>query len=333
MEAKMHRMIWKKGWNSGPLGSGRCGKEIEPRNCPEPGKRVISVICITGMLIVAGPACLPLIAQDVGYSISPGLVLDDDGRYAAALNWRLDLAPQPRIRPSLEFPSELWYELGLSGSVLTRADASVMPVGRGVFDLGWRVSLSAQHPFDMQDPDRELQIFDYGYLFIGMQGMAEIDQPMEEAVTGFGAVLNYRRPGLYRGLRPLVPNLTVGYAYNQPVQSQVHDNLNAGLDSFQQLDLGAFWTYRSVYAVTPGWFNNLRLMGGINYYQRFGVEDVVEEEINESGIYYHFDLGFELSGVSRFLNYVFVRYSGGEYPVIYEDRRQWMVGIVISNRD
>jgi hypothetical protein len=290
------------------------------------------ILCSMAILMLAHTGRLPVHAQDVDWSLSPALAQDDDGKLAIGLRWGLDVSPQPRIRPALDFPSELWYELRLNGAVLSRADASVEPVGRAMMDFGWRVSLSSQRPFDMQHPDRELQKFDFGYLFIGAQGRAEMDQPADEGIAGIAAVMNYRRMGLYSGLRPLLPNLTAGYAYIQPVFSEVFDALNEDKDPYRQLDLGAFWTFRSVYETTPGWFNNLRWMAGINYFRRFGLPGDTGDLIDESGFNYHLDLGYELSGMSRYLNYIFVRYSDGTFPIFHEDRRQWMIGITLGSR-
>ncbi|MFU8861935.1 MAG: hypothetical protein ACNA8K_16105 [Cyclonatronaceae bacterium] len=189
------------------------------------------------------------------------------------------------------------------------------------------MSLSSQRPFDMQNPGRELQKFDLGYLFAGVRAMAETDQRFEEGIAGLAAVLHYRPLGLYEGWWLFVPDLKAGYAWKTPVKSELYDAAGIKREPYRQTDLGALWTFRSVYASTPEWFNNLRLAAGVNYYWRSGLSGEAAGVTERSGLYYLADLGYELSGTSRYLNHVFVRYSGGEYPVIYEERQQWMVGI------
>jgi len=269
--------------------------------------------------------------QESGYMISPAAAHGDDAGIAFGLRWGVDYFPEPSVRPRLRYPSELWYSLNMNGALLTRAEANVEPLVRASFDFGWRVSLSAQRAFDIEHPDRDLQEFDLGYLFAGLQGMGETDQQFDEGIAGMAAVLHYRALGRYRGIWLLVPDIRAGYAVNVPVMSERYDAADAGRDPYRQLDLGALWTFRSVYASTPEWFNNLRLAAGLNHYRRFGLGEAAAGVTGSSGTYYHLQLGYELSGVSRYLNHVFVRYSGGEYPVIYEERQQWMVGVVIRD--
>lgn len=286
---------------------------------------------ITGYILLAILSVIisnkPANAQKVDYMLAPALVRSDDGKAAVGFRWGLDLHPEPRLRTSLKFPSELWYEIRLNGAVTSRNQANVEPLGRGVADFGWRVSLSSQRPFNVQDPGRELQKFDLGYLFAGVQAVAETDQRLQEGIAGLAAVLHYRALGLYEGWWLLVPDLMVGYSWMEPVMSDLYDEAGIDRDAYRQTDLGALWTLRSVYASTPEWFNNLRLAAGVNYYRRSGLSGEAAEVTERSGIYYHADLGYELSGTSRYLNHIFVRYSGGEYPVIYEERQQWMLGI------
>jgi hypothetical protein len=270
----------------------------------------------------------PAYAQNVDYMLAPALVRSDDGKAAVGLRWGLDLLPEPRLHTSLTFPSELWYEVRLNGAAASRNQANMEPLGRGVADFGWRVSLSSQRPFDIQDPGRELQKFDLGYLFAGVQAMAETDQRLEEGIAGLAAMLHYRALGRYEGWWLLVPDLTAGYAWMAPVMSERYDAAGIDRDTYRQTDLGALWTFRSVYASTPEWFNQLRLAAGVNYYRRSGLSGEAAGVTERSGIYYHADLGYELSSISRYLNHIFVRYSGGEYPVIYEGRQQWMLGVV-----
>jgi hypothetical protein len=270
----------------------------------------------------------PAQAQNVDFMLAPAVIRSEDGKAAVGFRWGLDLQPEPQLHASLTFPSELWYEVRLNGAAASRNQANIEPLGRGVADFGWRVSLSSQRPFDMQDPGRELQKFDLGYLFAGVQAMAETDQRLEEGIAGLSAVLHYRALGRYEGWWLLVPDLTAGYALMAPVKSELYDAAGIDRDTYRETNMGALWTFRSVYASTPEWFNNLRLAAGVNYYRRSGLTGEAAEVTERSGIYYHADLGYELSGTSRYLNHIFVRYSGGEYPVIYEDRQQWMLGIV-----
>lgn len=289
---------------------------------------------IAGVLILGPLSGLHAQTGNESYvTIKPGVFYHEE--LSPGLRWAAGYERRPSIEAGLSFQREFWMQATGRGAAVWNPAVNNEYLIDVTADTGIFVNLLRQRPVPPDAPlDFDPVVFNLGYISTGATVVTRFDQRLKEGIIGAGVNFIYRPLGLdgdRRFLQQLIPTVHLEYTYNIPVISELRDGFEAGSKNHTQLYLDTYWHFRLSGQRVPPWMQPARFDVNLQYFTKFSLEEELEEITGRRGLYYSFDLGYEITGMLPWLRYVFLRYSDGQNQLMAEDHEQFLLGITLGS--
>ena len=247
-------------------------------------------------------------------SLKPGLAWMENDKPGLNVDFGVHYRNMYTITSETSYPRLLEIDLNANGSLLTRPALNPKNQQIDLF-LGYLVSFKkAQQltPGQLPEPSK-----DYGSLGLGLNTNAEANQTFTEINLEQGLELRY-----VNSSNPYLPAVETSYLIVIPYRSQIRDDLNLENDVFQRFDARVFWVIR---------IKQFLLNPDFRYFRSIDLSPALEDNGLDEGFHSAVSLGYVFeereSGPLQFLEYIYLQYNRGEFPVYLGNRETIEVGV------
>lgn len=247
-------------------------------------------------------------------SLKPGLAWMENDKLGLNVDFGINYRKEYTITSETGFPRLMEVDLNAVGSLLTRPGLNPKNQQIDLF-LGYLVSFKKAKqltPGQLPEPSK-----DYGSLGLGLNTNAEANQTFTEINLEQGLELRY-----VNSSNPYLPAVETSYLIVIPYRSQLRDDLNLQNDVFQRFNARVFWVIR---------MKKFLLNPDFRYFRSIDLSSVLIENGLDEGFHSAVSLGYVFeereTGPLQFLEYVYLQYNRGEFPVYLGNRETIEAGI------
>ncbi|NBC27800.1 MAG: hypothetical protein GVY08_13130 [Bacteroidetes bacterium] len=224
------------------------------------------------------------------------------------VNKEYTLTSQSRFQRYIEF------DLDAVGSLLYRPSLNPKHHQVDLF-LGYLVVFEKTAGGDQLGQDIELK--NYGSLSVGLNAAVESNQTLTEQNLDQGAELRYINES-----KPLVPIVELSYLFVLPYRSDFREELDTENNMFQRFEARAFWT------ILLGRF---LLNPDFRYFRSSDLSATLKENGLDEGFHSAVSFGYVVgerdSGPLQYIDYLYLQYNRGQFPVYLDNRETIEAGI------
>ena len=261
-------------------------------------------------------------AAQLNFDVRPGFLEGNDNTFG--LRYALELPSGKTYGSGGKIATAFAYAADIIGAAALKSATTTEPLARGHAEFGLRMqrAITVGCPPPMTDCPPPTDV-DIGYFLIGAEVDGEAGQKFDEVEGSLGVTLLYRSPRTARGgIWPLVPSVEFDLELAKPMRSEVRDTLDArGRVSFALL-----WD-RLQLINGPEALTRLRFDAEWRRYM--DLEDA-ELGIPERGTFIAFGASYEMTGWLPYFRGLSVRWSEGEHPTQFEERKAWLIGLAFG---
>ena len=264
-------------------------------------------------VIMAG-LIMPSVVSAQTISLKPGLAWMENDKPGFNVDFGVHYRKEYTITSETSYPRLLEIDLNADGSLLTRPGLNPKNQQIDLF-MGYLVSFKkAQQltPGQLPEPSK-----DYGSIGLGLNTNAEANQTFTEINLEQGLELRY-----VNSSSPYLPAVETSYLIVIPYRSQLRDDFNLENDVFQRFNARVFWVIR---------MKQFLLNPDFQYFRSIDLSPALEENGLDEGFHSAVLLGYVFeereSGPLQFLEYVYLQYNRGEFPVYLGNRETIEAGV------
>ena len=289
---------------------------------PTHGRAALIACAAIATLPIHG-AYAQLAPQSDTLRVSPSMFSAEGGPTSVGARWlarkviggRLQGERLPRIVNGL---------LETHGAAALDPDANAELLG-ALADVGMFISLYAPGRDVDPDPDAPpVGGFNYGAVRVAFRAELESDQQLDHVRSLFGGGLRYTfsQAGM---LRSLVPSFFVGYSAAVPLKSPSVGGVELDDEAHSRFDANVVWRL-------PVWTAPFVVHADLRYWSANGADPGLVATGADEGMSRAFTLAAQTRWRIRQIEIpeVFLRWSGGEQPILLEHRKAWTLGVVTA---
>lgn len=248
------------------------------------------------------------------FSVKPNLARMDNDKIGYGVDLEAGYEKDYTITSETGFPRFIEIDLSASASLLNKPSLNPNHQHVDVY-LGYLISFKkAQDLTPGVEPGASP---DYGALGFGFNANFEANQTFTEQNFEQGAELRYTNSS-----KKFLPVLELSYLFVIPYQSEFREELNQSSDMFQRFNARAFWAIR---------FGQFLLSPDFRYFKSIDLAPTLEDNGLDEGFHSAIELGYVFSpgesGPLQFLEYIYLQYNRGQFPVYLENRETIEAGI------
>jgi hypothetical protein len=264
-------------------------------------------------VILAG-LMLPSVTAAQSISLKPGIAWMENDKPGFNVDFDIGYRNEYTIPSEACYPRLVEIDLSASGSLLARPSLNPEYQHVDLF-LGYLISFKKAQELTLGQVDEPSG--DYGSLGLGLNTNLEANQTFTEINLEQGLELRY-----VNSSRSYLPIVETSYLLVIPYRSQFRDDLNQENNSFQRFNVRLFWAIR---------MKQFLLNPDFRYFRSIDLSPVLEENGLDEGFHSAVSLGYVFekreSGPLQFLEYIYLQYNRGEFPVYLGSRETVELGI------
>ena len=247
-------------------------------------------------------------------SLKPGVAWMENDKPGFNVDFDIGYRNEYTIPSETSYPRLVEIDLSASGSLLARPSLNPEYQHVDLF-LGYLISFKKAQELTLGQVDEPSG--DYGSLGLGLNTNLEANQTFTEINLEQGLELRY-----VNSSRSYLPVVETSYLLVIPYRSQFRDDLNQENNSFQRFNVRLFWAIR---------MKQFLLNPDFRYFRSIDLSPVLEENGLDEGFHSAVSLGYVFekreSGPLQFLEYIYLQYNRGEFPVYLGSRETVELGI------
>jgi hypothetical protein len=269
---------------------------------------------ITSLLLLMAGLFLPTMVNAQSVSLKPGVAWMENDKPGFNVDFGIDYRNEYTIPSETSYPRLLEIDLSASGSLLTRPALNPEHQHVDLF-LGYLISFKKAQELTLGQVNESSR--DYGSLGLGFNANLEANQTFTEINLEQGLELRY-----VNSSRSYIPAVETSYLLVIPYRSQFRDDLNQENNSFQRFNVRLFWAIR---------MKQFLLNPDFRYFRSVDLSEELKENGLDVGFHSAVSLGYLFeereSGPLQFLEYIYLQYNRGEFPVYLGSRETVEAGI------
>lgn len=264
-------------------------------------------------VILAG-LLLPSVTAAQSISLKPGVAWMENDKPGFNVDIGIDYRHEYTIPSETSFPRLLEIDLNANGSLLSRPSLNPNHQQVDLF-LGYLISFKKTQELTLGQVNESSR--DYGSLGLGFNVNLEANQMFTEINLEQGLELRY-----VNSSKSYIPAVETSYLLVLPYRSQIRDNLNQENNSFQRFNVRLFWAIR---------MKQFLLNPDFRYFRSVDLSEELKENGLDEGFHSAVSLGYVFekreSGPLQFLEYIYLQYNRGEFPVYLNSQETIEAGI------
>lgn len=264
-------------------------------------------------VILAG-LMLPSVTAAQSISLKPALAWMENDKPGFNVDFDIGYRNEYTIPSETSYPRLVEIDLSANGSLLTRPALNPEHQHVDLF-LGYLISFKKAQELTLgqvNEPSR-----DYGSLGLGFNANLEANQTFTEINLNQGLELRY-----VNSSKSYLPVVEASYLLVLPYRSQFRDDLNQENNSFQRFNVRLLWAIR---------MKQFLLNPDFRYFRSVDLSEELKENGLDEGFHSAVSLGYVFekreSGPLQFLEYIYLQYNRGEFPVYLGSRETVELGI------
>lgn len=257
---------------------------------------------------------LPAIATAQSFSIKPDIARMENDKIGFGVDLEAGIRSEYTITSETDFPRYVEFDLGLNASILSKPSLNPNHQHLDIY-FGYLISFKKAQEIVLGQEPKPAK--DYGSLGIGVNANFEANQTFTEQNVAQGGEIRYTNAS-----KKFLPVIELSYLFVIPYRSDFREDLNTDNNMFQRFNARAFWAIR---------FGHFLLNPDFRYFRSLDLAPVLEENGLDEGFHSSVSLGyvFDLrdSGPLQFLEYIYLQYNRGQFPVYLDNRETVEAGI------